>query len=104
MAAMALTDRYAANLHGALSCYDRIIITGALPGACYAGGMTSFLYSRSIRIFDCPRFAQPFGQIPFRAVRGVANPRHSGAMAAVCALHSIPKRCLCGPAEIVNTF
>lgn len=43
MAAAALTDRYAANLHGVLSCYDRIIVTGTLPGACYAGGMTSFL-------------------------------------------------------------
>ena len=46
MAAAALTDRYAANLHGVLSCYDRIIVTGTLAGACYAGGMTSFLYSR----------------------------------------------------------
>jgi hypothetical protein len=52
MAATALTDRYAANLQGVLSCYDRIIVTGTLPGACYAGGMTSFLYSRGIRIFD----------------------------------------------------
>jgi len=43
---MALTERYAPNLHGVLSCYDRIIVTGTLPGACYAGGMTSFLYSR----------------------------------------------------------
>jgi hypothetical protein len=59
MAAVALTDRYAANLHGVLSCYDRIIITGTLPGACYAGGMTSFLFSRGIRIFDYPRFAEP---------------------------------------------
>jgi hypothetical protein len=30
-----------------------------LPGACYAGGMTSFLYSRGIRIFDYARFAEP---------------------------------------------
>jgi DNA-binding MarR family transcriptional regulator len=59
MAAVALTDRYAANLYGVLSCYDRIIITGTLPGACYAGGMTSFLFSRGIRIFDYPRFAEP---------------------------------------------
>lgn len=57
--AAALTDRYAANLHGVLSCYDRIIITGTLPGACYAGGMTSYLYAHSIRIFDYPRFAEP---------------------------------------------
>lgn len=59
MAATALTDRYAANLHGVLSCYDRIIVTGTLPGACYAGGMTSLLYSRGIRIFDYARFAEP---------------------------------------------
>jgi hypothetical protein len=59
MTEAALTDRYAANLHGVLSCYDRIIITGTLPGACYAGGMTSFLFSRGIRIFDYPRFAEP---------------------------------------------
>ena len=59
MAATALTDRYEANLHGVLSCYDRIIVTGTLPGACYAGGMTSFLYSRGIRIFDYARFAEP---------------------------------------------
>jgi hypothetical protein len=59
MAAAALTDRYAANLHGVLSCYDRIIITGTLPGACYAAGMTSFLYAKGIRVFDYPRFAEP---------------------------------------------
>ncbi len=57
--AATLTDRYAANLHGVLSCYDRIIITGTLPGACYAGGMTSYLYAHGIRIFDYPRFAEP---------------------------------------------
>jgi hypothetical protein len=54
-----LTVRYAENLHGVLSCFDRIIITGTLPGACYAGGMTSFLYAHGIRIFDYPRFAEP---------------------------------------------
>jgi hypothetical protein len=42
-----------------LSCYDRIIVTGTQPGACYAAGVTSFLYSRGIRIFDYPRFAEP---------------------------------------------
>ena len=59
MAAGTLTERYAANLHGVLSCFDRLIITGTLPGACYAGGMTSFLYAHDIRIFDYPRFAEP---------------------------------------------
>ena len=51
MAAAALTERHAANLHGVLSCFDRIIITGTPPGACYAGDMTSFLYAHGIRIF-----------------------------------------------------
>jgi hypothetical protein len=35
------------------------VITGTLPGACYAAGMTSFLNARHIRIFDYPRFAEP---------------------------------------------
>ena len=54
-----LTTRYSGNLMGVLSCYDRIVITGTLPGACFADGMTGFLYSRGIRIFDYPQFALP---------------------------------------------
>jgi hypothetical protein len=42
-----------------LSCYDRIVITGTLPGVCYAQGMASLLYAKGIRIFDCPQFASP---------------------------------------------
>jgi hypothetical protein len=34
MATTALTDRYAANLYGVSSRYDRIIVTGTRPGAC----------------------------------------------------------------------
>jgi hypothetical protein len=47
-----LTERYRGRLAGVLSCYDRIILTGTLPGACYANGMTGFLSARQIRIFD----------------------------------------------------
>jgi len=54
-----LINRYDANMNGVLSCYDRILIIGTLPGACYAGGMTSFLYSKGIRIFDYAQFAEP---------------------------------------------
>lgn len=57
--ALSLTERYRDRLAGVLSCYDRIVITGTLPGVCYAGGMTSFLYARRIRIFDYARFAEP---------------------------------------------
>ena len=56
-----LAERYQADPPGVLSCYDRMIITGALPGACYAGGMTSLLNSRHIRIFDYAKlFADPW--------------------------------------------
>jgi hypothetical protein len=41
-----LTERYRERLAGVLSCYDRIIVTGTLPGACYAKGMTAFLSAR----------------------------------------------------------
>ena len=57
--AQMLTERYRERLHGVLSCYDRIVITGTLPGICYAAGMTSFLYAKGIRIFDYARFAEP---------------------------------------------
>jgi len=59
MSALGMVERYSANLHGVLSCFDRIIIVGTLPGACYAQGMTSFLYQQGVRIFDYPKFAEP---------------------------------------------
>jgi hypothetical protein len=42
-----------------VSCQDRIIVTGTLPGACYAVGMTRVLFSRGMRMFDYARFAEP---------------------------------------------
>ncbi len=54
-----LTERYRERLAGVLACYDRIVITGTLPGACYAEGMTRFLYANGVRIFDYPQFAAP---------------------------------------------
>jgi hypothetical protein len=47
-----LTERHASQVAGVLGCYDRMLIFGTLPGICYAGGMTSFLYKRQVRIFD----------------------------------------------------
>ena len=55
-----IPERYADKIEGILSCYDRVIITGTLPGLCYASGMTSYLETHDIRIFDYPRFAEPF--------------------------------------------
>ena len=40
-----------------LGCFDRVLIFGTLPRICW---MTSFLFERKIRIFDYPKFAEPF--------------------------------------------
>jgi hypothetical protein len=53
-----LTERYDDRIAGVLSCYDRVVITGTLPGVCYADGMTRYLNAQGIRIFDYPEFAK----------------------------------------------
>jgi len=55
-----ITERYAAEIAGVLGCWDRMLLFGTLPKICFAGGMTSFLFERKIRIFDYPKFAEPF--------------------------------------------
>jgi hypothetical protein len=55
-----LTERHANQIAGVLACYDRILVFGTLPNICFAEGMTSYLYAHKVRIFDYPRFAQPF--------------------------------------------
>jgi DNA-binding Lrp family transcriptional regulator len=55
----ALLERYHDKVAGVMSCWDRVIIQGTLPGLSYAAGMTSYLNAHDIRIFDYPRFAQP---------------------------------------------
>jgi hypothetical protein len=54
-----IPERYKDKIHGVLSCYDRLILTGTLPGLCYADGMTAYLKANNIRIFDYARFAEP---------------------------------------------
>src|SRR5205823_14079566 len=55
-----LTERHGDQIAGVLGCWDRMLMFGTLPKICFAGGMTSFLFERNIRIFDYPRFAEPF--------------------------------------------
>ncbi len=52
-----LTDHYQENITGTLSCHDRILILGTLPGVCYAEGMTSILFFKGIKVFDYPQYA-----------------------------------------------
>jgi hypothetical protein len=53
------TDRHRSKIRGTLSCFDRVVITGTIPGICYAAGMTSFLKAQGVRIFDYPTWAEP---------------------------------------------
>lgn len=55
-----LTTTYRKKISGILSCFDRVILTGTIPQICYSEGMTSYLYSQGIRIFDYAKFAEPF--------------------------------------------
>ena len=50
-----LTERHADQIAGVLSCYDRILVFGTLPGICFAEGMTSYLlHAEQYHRFRCP--------------------------------------------------
>jgi len=53
-----LLERYASKIKGVVSCFDRLIIQGTLPGICHAKGMTAYLKARNIRIFDYAKWAE----------------------------------------------
>ena len=53
---MLLTDKYTDRIYGTITCYDRMIIQGYIPGWSHAEGMTSYLNANSIRIFDFSNF------------------------------------------------
>jgi hypothetical protein len=55
-----LTERHKEEIEGVLGCWDRLLIFGTLPKICYAEGMTSYRYAKQVRIFDYPKFAEPF--------------------------------------------
>src|SRR5271165_5036675 len=57
-----LTKRHKDQIVGVLSCYDRILIQGTVPGWCYARGMTDYFYKHQLRIFDYPKWAEPLRQ------------------------------------------
>ena len=52
-------ERHTDKIQGVLSCLDRIVLTGTLPGICYAEGMSLFLRQHDIRIFDYTQWAEP---------------------------------------------
>ena len=54
-----LIEHYDDRIAGCLDCLDRVMIAGTLPSVCHAQGMTQFLYSKNIRIFDYTSFVEP---------------------------------------------
>lgn len=61
-----ITETYKEEISCVLSCYDRIIIRGCIPEISYSQGMTKYLFENGVRIFDYPRFAEPFKE-PIRS-------------------------------------
>ncbi len=70
-----------------LSCYDRMVITGTLPGVCFARGMTSFLRRRGIRIFDYPQFALPLRRERIRENAQALAAKHAATIEYVAKAH-----------------
>ncbi|MFA6176954.1 MAG: MarR family transcriptional regulator, partial [Phycisphaerae bacterium] len=52
-------ERHSTKIKGVISCFDRIVLTGTIPGICYAQGMSAFLTAQNIRIFDFTQWAEP---------------------------------------------
>jgi len=57
---MTIIEKYKEKIIGELSCYDRIVLRGTIPGMCYAQGMSNYLYSKGIRIFDYARHVEGY--------------------------------------------
>jgi predicted transcriptional regulator len=58
-----LTEKHSKDISCVLSCYDRIIIEGTLPELSHARGITAYLYSNEVKIFDYVKFAEPLKDI-----------------------------------------
>ncbi len=55
---LSFLERHAERIAGVIGCFDRVIITGTIPGICYAQGMTDYLKFHRIRIFDFKQWAK----------------------------------------------
>ena len=55
-----LSETFKSQIAFVLSCYDRLILTGTIPEISYCQGMTRYMYQNEVRIFDYPKFAEPF--------------------------------------------
>ena len=57
-----LRQRFPGVIAGVISCYDRLLLQGTIPGICFAGGMEKFLRDRQIELRDFAQWAQPLAE------------------------------------------
>jgi hypothetical protein len=55
-----ITEIYKREISCVLSCFDRLILSGTMPEISYSQGMTKYMYEKGVKIFDYPKFAEPF--------------------------------------------
>ena len=55
-----LVERHREAIAGVLTCFDRVLITGTLPEICHGEALARHLSARQVRLFDYPRWAEPF--------------------------------------------
>jgi hypothetical protein len=68
-----LTEKYANQIDGTITCYDRIIIQGVIPVWSYAEGMTGYFYGNEIKIFDYAKFSQPLTESVRKTAEQIAK-------------------------------
>jgi hypothetical protein len=60
--ATGLLDRYSGQIDGALSCFDRVVITGTLREVSHPEAMRAVMMQEGLRCFDIGMFAEPLRQ------------------------------------------
>ena len=68
-----ITERYAAEIQGVLTCYDRMIIQKYVAPWSHSEGMTSYLNAHHIKIFDYQKFCEPLTQKVRNFAEGIAK-------------------------------
>jgi hypothetical protein len=58
-----LTERYADKIQGTISCFDRVVIGGTWPEICHARVLATLLKKQGVRLFDYPRWAEPYREL-----------------------------------------
>lgn len=67
-----LIDKHSKDISCVLSCYDRILIEGTLPELSHSQGITAYLNSKGIKIFEYLKFAEPLRDIIKQKVQETA--------------------------------